>query len=98
MVLADWLNPQEIAEVTRRSDLRGACLVISNWLLIAAAMGLVVLWSNPLTWVIAIVVVGARQLGLAILMHEAGHNTLFKRRETNTVVASGYAPTRFSVT
>ena len=34
------------------------------WGTIIAAVALVTLWPNPLTWLIAVTVVGARQLGL----------------------------------
>ena len=35
-----------------------------------------VVWPNPLTYVLAVVIIGARQLGLAILMHDAAHGAL----------------------
>jgi fatty acid desaturase len=62
---------EEWSRLTSRSSLRGMWLVVHAWGTIAAAIALVTLWPNPLTWLIAVTVVGARQLGLAILMHEA---------------------------
>ena len=41
------------------------------------------LWPNPLTWLIAVMVVGARQLGLAILMHEAAHGGIHTNKAIN---------------
>ena len=38
---------------------------------------------NPLTIVLALFVIGARQLGFAILMHEAAHRSLFGNRRLN---------------
>jgi len=46
-------------------------------------MALVALWPNPLTVVVAIVLIGARQLGFAVLMHEAAHQALFRDRRIN---------------
>jgi len=46
-------------------------LVAHGWGTIAAAITLVAIWPNPLSWLIAVMIVGNRQLGLAILMHEA---------------------------
>ena len=43
-------------------------------------MALFVWWPNPLTFVLAVMVIGARQLGLAILMHDAAHGLLFANR------------------
>ena len=40
-------------------------------------------WPNPLTVVAALFVIGARQLGCAVLMHEAAHRTLFANRRVN---------------
>ena len=44
---------------------------------------LVARWPNVLTIVVALVVIGSRQLGLAVVMHEAAHRTLFKSRALN---------------
>jgi fatty acid desaturase len=41
------------------------------------------LWLLPVSIVVAIAVIGARQLGLAVLMHEAAHHALFSNRALN---------------
>src|SRR6201992_4410964 len=69
--------------LTSRSSLRAPWLVAHAWGTIAAAIALVVLWPNPLTWLIAVMVVGTRQLGLAILMHEAAHGGLHRNKAVN---------------
>src|SRR5260370_31167657 len=69
-------TPEEWSRLTSRSSLRGMWLVVHAWRTIAAVIALVTLWPNPLTWLIAVTVVGARQLGLALLMHEAAHRGL----------------------
>jgi len=76
-------TPDEWRHLTSRSSLRGLWLVLHAWGLIAASVALVTLWPNPLTWLIAVMVVGARQLGLAILMHEAAHGGLHSNRAIN---------------
>src|SRR3979409_524614 len=76
--------PEEWSRLTSRSSLRGMWLVVPTGGTIAAVVALVTLWPNPLTWLIAVTVVGARQLGLAILMHEAAHGGLHANRATNT--------------
>jgi fatty acid desaturase len=73
----------EWSRLTSRSSLRGMWLVFHAWGTIAAAIALVTLWPNPLTCLIAVTVVGARQLGLAILMHEAAHGGLHANRTIN---------------
>ena len=76
-------SPAEWSRLTSRSSLRGIWLVVHAWGTIGAAVGLVALWPNPLTWLVAVMVVGTRQLGLAILMHEAAHGGLHANKVIN---------------
>src|ERR1700677_2977452 len=76
-------SAEEWRRLTSRSSLRGMWLVVHAWGTIAAAIALVALWPNPLTWLIAVMVVGTRQLGLAILMHEAAHGGLHANKTVN---------------
>ncbi|HEY4169979.1 MAG TPA: fatty acid desaturase family protein, partial [Reyranella sp.] len=82
------LAPEQVQRLRRKSDLVGALLVLHAWGLVFASMALVVWWPNPLTFVIAVMVIGTRQLGLAILMHDAAHGLLFKSRRLNEGVAT----------
>jgi fatty acid desaturase len=58
-------------------------LTASAWGVIAAAAALFIVWPNPLTYVVAVMVIGARQLGLAILMHDAAHGALHANAKVN---------------
>ena len=78
-----YLSSDEIRPLAARSDAMGLLLVLHCWGVIAAAIGLFALWPNALTFVFAVMIVGSRQLGLAILMHEAAHLALFKNRNLN---------------
>jgi fatty acid desaturase len=76
-------SAEEWSRLTSRRSWRGMWLVVHAWGLIAASIALLALWPNPLTWLIAVTVVGARQLGLAILMHEAAHGGLHTNKAIN---------------
>src|SRR3954469_16714912 len=76
-------SAEEWSRLTSRSSLRGILLVAHAWATVIAAVGLVTLWPNPLTWLVAVMVVGTRQLGLAILMHEAAHGGLHASKAIN---------------
>ena len=76
-------SPEEMARVRARSDLTGLLCVIHAWVVIGAAMALYAVLPNPLTFVFAVIVIGSRQLGLAILMHDAAHGVLMKTRSLN---------------
>jgi len=41
------------------------------------------LWTNPLTVLLGIFVIGARQLGLGVLSHDGAHFTLYENRKLN---------------
>jgi fatty acid desaturase len=69
----DLLTPAELAEVRTRSTWRGLGMIAHAWAVIAAAMAIVAVYPNPLTVLAAIVIIGSRQLGLAILMHDGAH-------------------------
>ena len=74
----DILTRQEIIQLMRKSDLRATLLVLGCWAWIIAAMVLVAIWPNLVTILIALLILGGRQLSLAILMHDCGHNSLFR--------------------
>src|SRR5258708_10095820 len=76
-------SADEWSRLTSRSSPRGMLMVVHAWGTIIAAVALVTLWPNPLTWLIAVTVGGARQLGLAILMHEAAHCGLQANKAIN---------------
>lgn len=79
-----YLNAEEIKEALRPSNLRGAMSVAWSWSLVAAMFALVALFpSSWIAWVVAVSVIGGRQLALAILMHECAHYSLFKTRRLN---------------
>ncbi|EAR50631.1 fatty acid desaturase family protein [Oceanicola granulosus HTCC2516] len=78
-----YVSPDEIRALSARSDLWGVALLVHCWGMIAGAVALFALWPNPLTFLLAVALIGSRQLGLAILMHEAAHNALFANRRLN---------------
>jgi fatty acid desaturase len=79
-------TPEEWRRLTARSSWRGMWLVMHAWGSIIASVALVTIWPNPLTWLLAVMVVGTRQLGLAILMHEAAHGGLHANKTINEFV------------
>lgn len=81
-----YLTSDEIRPLAERSDLMGAWLVFHCWGTIVLAVALFAWLPNVLTFVLAVMIIGSRQLGLAILMHEAAHNALFKTRRLNEFV------------
>ena len=79
----DVFTPEEWARFSKRSSWAGLACVAGAWGLIIGAGAMFVAWPNPLTYVLAIMLIGARQLGLAILMHDAAHGALHSNAAIN---------------
>ncbi len=77
----DFFSPEQWAKLSARSSWRGLALVAHCWLMIGAAMAMGALW--PVTIPLAVVLIGNRQLGLFILMHDAAHALLHRNRAVN---------------
>ena len=87
---SEYFSTDEWADLSGVSRWRGLALVAHCWAVIGLA-----LWAsfasanplaNPLVWLAAIWVIGGRQLGLAILMHDAAHGLLHPNKAVNDFV------------
>jgi fatty acid desaturase len=79
----DVITPTELEQLLARSHWRGALSIALDWGLVFASFALVAAAPNVLSVIVALAVIGGRQLGLAVLMHEAAHRTLFANRRLN---------------
>ncbi len=84
--VTEVLTREEIAALNRKSDLQGWFSLLSTWGLIALCLAVVARWPNPLTVLVALLLIGGRQLGLAVMMHDAGHRALFRSSTLNREV------------
>lgn len=71
-----------------KSDVLAWWTVLFNYALIAVAFALPVLWFNVITVLISLILLGNRQLGLGILMHDCVHGALFKTNALNKWVGN----------
>ncbi len=88
---AGWraaVAPEEVKDLLAIADARAWLSIAVDWGLVAAAFTLVAHAPGVLTVVAALVVIGGRQLGLAVLMHEAAHRTLLRDRRWNDAVGT----------
>ena len=84
MARAAFISPADIKPLTRRSDAWGWWLTAHCWGVIALCMVASAIW--PILAIPSFFIIGSRQLGLSILMHEAAHNTLFANRRLNDLI------------
>ena len=80
---ADIFSREEIKALSARSNLRGAGLILHCWATIGLTWFICIEWTHPAIILVGIAIVGARQLGLAIIGHDAAHHVLFENRQLN---------------
>ncbi len=83
-----FLSSDEIRPLAERSDLWGFLLLAHCWAVIIAPLMVFSLWPSVFTAALAVIIIGSRQLGVAILMHEAAHNALFRSAKLNTILGA----------
>ena len=81
----DFFSLEEWQSLTARSHWRGLWLVALCWGVIGAAMVMGAVW--PAAIPLAVIIIGTRQLGLFVLMHDAAHAGLHINRRVNDWVA-----------
>jgi fatty acid desaturase len=86
----DLLTPAELAALRTRVEWKGIALIAHAWGVILGAVALVAAFPNPLTYVLAVMVIGSRQLGLAILMHDGAHGALSSRQGRNLALSQWF--------
>ncbi len=80
------LSKAELSQLRQRSDLKALFTLASNWGIIVIAFALAIIWPNPISILLSILLIGGRQLGLGILTHDCCHNALFTSIKTNEFV------------
>lgn len=81
--LSDVLSKDELRDIRQRSDLHAFWIMFYNWAIIAVAFAVAILWTNPISILLAILIMGGRQLGIAVLMHDCAHHAHFKTIRAN---------------
>ncbi len=77
------LPREEIRHLLAPSDFHGWLALAITYAVLASSFLLVWAWPSVLSVLVALVVIGGRQLALAILTHEAVHKSLFASRRVN---------------
>ena len=90
LLARDIMSAEQFAEVRQRSSWKGIAMIVHAWALILGAMALAAWWPNPLTFLLAVAIIGSRQLGLAILMHEGAHGGLARDERMNLWLAQWF--------
>lgn len=84
----DILSRKHIWDLRQKTTSKGIGLVVHAWLVIILTMMAYAIWPSFWLLLVGIFVVGARQLGLAILMHDAAHGLLSPKLKLNDFVGN----------
>jgi fatty acid desaturase len=82
----ELLTEDQLRSVTRRSDLQAWWQVICQWSFFAAIFAVVGIWTNPITVILGVVLLGGRHLGFGVIVHECGHRSFFRTSWLNLFV------------
>ena len=84
---ADVLSKAQIASLRCKSPVRTWLMIGHCWGVIFATWVVCCIWTNPVTLLFGVMIVGCRQLGIGIINHEAAHYLLFDDKRLNDWVA-----------
>ena len=62
------LEDHEISYLREKSDFKGISMLVHAWFIILASLTVYTIFPNAVTFLLAVLVIAGRQLGLAILM------------------------------
>lgn len=91
MQIDAFISSEDLAALSQKSDVKAFTILITNWLILFSGFAIFGLWPNLLTFLMALVVIGGRQLALSIIMHECSHGTMFKTQRFNDGLGSWLA-------
>jgi fatty acid desaturase len=86
----DLMSEQDLIAVRTKHTWKSAALIAHAWALILGSIAMVAVWPNPFTFILAVAVIGSRQLGLAILMHDGAHGCLANGEKANMVLSQWF--------
>jgi fatty acid desaturase len=78
-----FIDSATLKALSKIKPWRGLLQVSLEWLGVAAAITLCQTYWNPVLYIFAVIWIGARQNGLAVMMHEAVHYRLLRNRKWN---------------
>lgn len=85
-----YLSKDEIKTLLKKNNTKALLEVANTWFWIAFALALAGFFPNVLTIVVALFILGGKQLACAIIMHDASHYALFETKKQNEFFGSWF--------
>jgi fatty acid desaturase len=86
----ELVSQEELALLRERVEWKGIALIAHAWAVVFGSIALVAIVPNPLTYLLAVILIGSRQLGLAILMHDGAHGCLSRNEKRNLLLSQWF--------
>ncbi|CAM3811431.1 fatty acid desaturase family protein [Parendozoicomonas haliclonae] len=81
--MLDYLTQEEKYQFRKANDGKAWLGFLTTWAMIIASMALVAICPNVFTVLVALLVIGGRQLALGILLHDCSHRSWFSSQKLN---------------
>lgn len=82
------IDSKKIKTLYKTKSYKHALDIAFDWLVIIVAIILCLQFLNPLSYILAVIVIGSRMHALAILMHDATHYRFLKNRKMNDLITN----------
>jgi fatty acid desaturase len=80
------INSQVVLELSEQNISKSLFHILFDWVAIALIIYFTQLYLNPVTYILAVMLIGNRQHGLLILMHDSSHFRFSSNRKVNDIV------------
>jgi len=91
MTAQDYLSKEEIKYFLRKSNWKATLELLHTWFWIAFAFAIAGFFPNVLTIILAMFILGGKQLGCAIFMHDCSHRSMFESKWANEFFGNWFA-------
>jgi fatty acid desaturase len=89
--LKSYISREEIKKFTKKSNVKAFYILFLNWAAIFLIFAFVYVWTNPLSILVAFILLPGRQLGLSVIMHDCGHKVFFATKSYNDFFGQWFA-------
>ena len=82
------IQSKKLKSLYKTESYRHALSMILDWVIIFTTIYFTILYFNPFSYILAVIIIGARMHALAILMHDATHYRFLKNRKRNDLITN----------
>lgn len=95
--LSDAISKDELRLLLRPSNAKAMAILVGNFVILAGAFAMAIIWPNPLTIMLGTVLIAGRVLGLVVIGHDCAHHAFFASRRANEIVGHWFTNAALNV-